>query len=337
MTANRGQIGTDGDAPIGDVAEDSELRRYLLGVGYRLLGCVQDAEDAVQEAFVRWQQEEQSTIRDPRGWLTTVVARIALDQLRSARRRREEYVGPWLPEPIVGDDACDPANEVVLRESVHTAMLVVLESLSPAERVVFVLREVFGIHYDRIAAAVDRSQATCRQLYARSCRYVRRNTPRFELDRSYQQAVVTEFRRACGGGDLTSLVRVLDPEVMVRSDGGGVVTAARRPIVGVDRVATYLLRVLRKWPITLRPATVNEAAGLVAECDGRIAGVISLTVREGRICGVDAVLNPEKLRLVPGAGTTPATPSARFSPVPRHSAEAVEPLLPPRAAGHDRR
>ncbi|MGH3831728.1 MAG: RNA polymerase sigma factor SigJ [Pseudonocardiaceae bacterium] len=297
-----------------ELAEHGEFRRYLIGVAYRLLGSVADAEDVVQEALARWYQEDKTKINNSRGWLTVVVSRIALDQLRSARRRREEYVGPWLPEPIVetAGDTVDPAEKVIFEESVHMAMLVVLESLSPAERAVFVLREVFNLPYEQVAKVVGRSRVACRQLDVRARRYVRSKVSRFEPDQHAQKVASTAFRAACASGDLVSLIQVLDHDVVVHTDGGGVVTAARRPIVGAERVANYLLRVLRKWPVTLRPATVNGTAGIVAECKGKTVAVASLAVAQGRIAQLDLVVNPDKFRTAaPNPDGTPTVTALR--------------------------
>jgi RNA polymerase sigma-70 factor, ECF subfamily len=292
--------------------------------------------------MARWYTHDRTKVRDARKWLTTVVSRIAIDQLKSARRQRETYVGPWLPEPIVEDpdEKARPESRVVFEESVHMAMLVVLEALTPAERTVFVLHEVFDLPYQDIAKAIGRSPAACRQLDMRARQHVRSGVSRYELSPREQRAASEAFLAACNSGDLASLLRILDHDVVVNSDGGGVIRAARRPVHGAERVARYLLRVRHRWPVTLRPVVVNGAPGLIAECQGTVAAVISFAMAEGRIARVDIVLNPAKLQHASGAHVPllAALPPPRNSPRPatqdiqNHLAERTV-VPPPRQHG----
>jgi len=282
-------------------AEFGAIRPRLVGVAYGLLGSVDEAEDVVQDAWFRLGRAERSEIGDVTGWLVVTVSRLALDVLRSARVRREEYVGPWLPEPVVGGN--DPADRVTLDESMSMAMLVVLESLSPAERTAFVLHDVFGLPFGEVARVVGRSAAACRQLAARARGHVAARAPRFEVDETEHRRVVEAFARVVrggdGDGDIDALMALLDPGVVLRSDGGGVVRAARRPVHGSERVARFLLGVARRIGNADRLAviTVNGRAGLLRASEGGLS-VYGLTVSEGRITGIDIMRNPEKLRSV---------------------------------------
>ena len=292
-------------------------RGYLTAVAYRMLGSLADAEDAVQEAYLRFARADLDTVREPRGWLTTVIGRICLDHLSSARVRREQYVGPWLPEPLVGSDAglgmasLTPEDRITLDESVSMAMLVVLESLSPPERTAFVLHDVLSLSYEEVAATVGRSEAACRQLISRARGRIQQRAPRFTVDAQQQNAVVEAFLNACADGGVDTLVKVLAPEVVLRSDGGGLVSAARRPVIGAENVARLLLGLAAKhtaFPWTRR---VNGATGLVFEGSDGIAGVMAFTVDDGRITEIDFVVNPEKLGRVPLPGRSePGSTSA---------------------------
>jgi RNA polymerase sigma-70 factor (ECF subfamily) len=273
--------------------------RRLFGVAYRLLGTVADAEDAVQETFLRWEQTDQATIEKPRGWLTTVLTRYCLDQLRSARARREAYVGTWLPEPLVAEGdamAEDPGERVVMDESISLAMLVVLQTLSPAERAVFVLHDVFGLGFEEVATVVGRTPAACRQLATRARRHVEERRPRFDPDAAEQRRVVGAFLDASARGDLEALLRLLDPSVVLRADGGGMVAAAGRPVRGAERAAR-VLRAGQTWypGMTARMVAVNGGAGALMTADGEVVAVVGVTVAGGRITAIDIVVNPEKL------------------------------------------
>ncbi|WP_205697885.1 RNA polymerase sigma factor SigJ [Conexibacter sp. SYSU D00693] len=275
-------------------------RAHLVRVAYGTLGSVAEAEDAVQEAWLRLQRlEDPSTIRDLRAWLTTTVSRIALDVLGSARSRREQYVGPWLPEPLVEDLAAeDPADRVTLDESVGMALMVVLEQLSPPERTAFVLHDVFGVGFDEVAEVVGRSPDAARQLASRARRRVREERPRFQTTRAEQLAVVQAFAEAAAGGDVEGLLAVLDPDVVWRSDGGGKVWASRRPQRGAAKVAKAMAYFRSRGAGTGRIAEVNGGPGLVVVDGDDVLTVMAFCVHEGRITALDVVRNPDKLKHV---------------------------------------
>jgi RNA polymerase sigma-70 factor (ECF subfamily) len=269
-------------------------RDRLVGLAYRMLGSVFEAEEVVQEAFLRLHRAQ--GVEDPGQWLTRVVSRLCLDQLGSARARREVYVGQWLPEPILTQPGLD--DEMVLAESVTTAMLVVLETLSPLERVVFVLRESFGFDYAAIAAALGRSPVAVRQLASRARQHVQARRPRFEVNPAERDRVARAFLAACAGADLEGLLAVLDPEVVLRSDGGGKVPSAPHPIGGALRVARAVVGLLGLVPpgAAAHWMRVNGTLGLVYQLEGRPFAAVSLDVADGRVVGVNLVVNPDKLQ-----------------------------------------
>ncbi len=296
---------------MSDVSEptvDAELigeRRHLLSLAFRMLGTVAEAEDAVQETYIRWyrmDQAERDRIEVPRAWLTRVASRICLDMLGTARARRERYVGPWLPEPVpvsaFTEAPMDPLDQVTLDDSVSTALLVVLESMTPAERVAFVLHDVFAVPFAEIADIVGRTPAACRKLAtsarARVSKAPARSVPRAEHDR-----VVRAFAAASRSGDLRRLTEILDPEVVLDSDGGGAVSAARNPVRGADHVARFILGLLRKQMMSGEAIEqeTNDGLGFAMWQEGRIVGVVTLESLAGRITRVRVVLNPEKLSL----------------------------------------
>jgi len=279
--------------------EFEALRPHLLRLAYSQLGSLDEAEDVVQEAWLRLQRSDRAAIVDLRGWLTTVVGRLALDALRSARVRREQYVGPWLPDPLVEAPSPepDPADRVTLEESVSHALLVVLESLSPAERTAFVLHDVFGYRFDEVAAVVGRTPVSARRLASRARRHVIERRPRYPASREDQRRVVEAFMAAVGEGDVAGLLAVLDPDVVMRSDGGGRVRAARKPVQGAERVGRVVLGLARKGMAgaEVEFVDVNGAPGvLVREASGTIS-VGAFTVDGGRITAIDVVRNPDKL------------------------------------------
>ncbi|WP_067812687.1 RNA polymerase sigma factor SigJ [Actinomadura kijaniata] len=291
---------------------DAERPR-LLRVAYATLGSLAEAEDCVQEAWLRLRGlEDPDAIRDLRGWLIRTVGRLALDALGSARARRERYVGIWLPEPLVGDPAfghaCDPADRVTLDESVSTALLLVMESLSPAERTAFLLHDVFGLTFDEVADVVGRSPAAVRQLASRARRHVAEGRPRFPPTPGEQRRVVTAFAAACRDGDLERLTALLDPRVVCRGDGGGKVSSLPREERGAGRVARLVLSFVRDPLREMRITTVNGAAGLVLRGDDGVLSVASLTVDDGRITAIDVVRNPDKLASVPGGTAVAPAP-----------------------------
>ncbi|MCW2523127.1 MAG: polymerase sigma factor SigJ [Frankiales bacterium] len=272
-------------------------RPRLIRVAYAVLGSTSDAEDVVSDGWLRLiTADARDYILDVEAWATVTVARLALDLLKSARVRRERYVGPWLPEPIV-ETTTDPADRVTLDESVSYALMVVLETLSPAERTTWVLHDLFGLPFDEVAAIVGRSPAAVRQLAARARQHVADNAPRVQVTASEHDAAVAAFLSASAGGDLAGLLRVLDPEVLLTSDGGGQVHAARRPVLGADRVGRFILGIagnVREGQ-RLEPVSVNGATGLALYDGDELSIVVSFTVRNARIVRLDFVLAPDKL------------------------------------------
>ena len=274
------------------------LRPYLLRVAYSHLGSLDDALDVVQEAWLRLQRSGPDQVHDLRAWLTTVVARLSLDELTSARARRERYVGTWLPEPIVNSlgQSGDPSERVCLDESVSMALLIILESLSPAERCAFLLHDVFDYSLEEVAGILGRSLEATRQLAARGRRSVQARQPRHAVGADEQRRVVTAFLAACQSGKLETLIELLDPEVVFRSDGGGLVPAARTIFTGAERVARIAAALARKRPLVgAQLVPVNGASGLMIESEG-VLSIVAFTVSHGRISEINVMRNPTKLR-----------------------------------------
>ncbi|WP_345608255.1 RNA polymerase sigma factor SigJ [Pseudonocardia adelaidensis] len=273
-------------------------RRQLINLAYRLLGSLSDAEDVVQETYARWYAmsgQQRDAIGSPGAWLTTVAGRICLDLLRSARVRRERYVGEWVPEPLP-DGGDDPADRVTLDESVSMAFLVVLESMTPAERVAFVLHDVFRYPFGDVAEIVGRTPAACRQL-ASSARRRIRAAPAPAGPAAQQAALVREFKQAWEARDVQALIGLLDPDAVAVADGGGLASAALHPTEGGERVARACIDIAGRLPgVTLLERTVNGQPGLVAQRDGITITVYAFAVAAGRITRIWAVRNPEKLR-----------------------------------------
>lgn len=277
-------------------------RRLLFTVAYQMLGSVADAEDTVQDAWLRWSAADRSDVGDPRAWLVRTTTRLAVDRLTSARARRETYVGPWLPEPLLtaaDDTVRDPSDEVVLGEQVSLALLVVLETLSPAERAVFVLREVFGLPAGEVAGVLGRSEAAVRQLAHRAREHVAARRPRFDADRQAHREVTERFLAACVGGDVDALLAALAPGAVLVSDGGGRARAALRPITGADKVARFLAAVTTGGAslpgLRIGLAEVNGLPGVAAWTDAGPYVAVSLVVADGLVQQVLVVLNPDKL------------------------------------------
>ena len=284
-------------------------RRQLINVAYRLLGSVGDAEDVVQETYARWYampRQQQKAIESPGAWLTKVASRICLDLLGSARVRRERYVGEWIPEPLPdqmewtnqrsGSTSVDPADRVTLDESINMAFLVVLESMTPAERVAFILHDVFGYSFPEVAEIVGRTPAACRQL-ATSARRRIRASPAPATPTAQQAALVRSFKQAWEAKDLNALIGLLDPDVTVTADGGGLVSAALHPIRGGEQVAHIAVGIVSRAPdLTILERTVNGQPGLVAQQDGVTVTVLAFDFAGERIKHIWAVRNPEKLR-----------------------------------------
>jgi RNA polymerase sigma factor (sigma-70 family) len=278
-------------------AEQFERHRtHLHAVAYRMLGSVTEAEDAVQEAWLRLSRADADTVTNLGGWLTTVVGRVCLDMLRTRRSRREDYVGTWLPEPIVSaDDETDPEQQAVLADSVGLALLVVLETLTPAERLAFVLHDMFGVPFEEVAPIVDRTPAAARQLASRARRRVRGAAPTPDPDLGRQREVVAAFLAATRAGDFDALLAVLDPDVVFRIDAG-TGPLARPPAVGAPAVARELLSRGSRFAPLARLGIVNGAVGLIVGSGPRPAAVAACTVTEGRIVAIDLIVDPDKLR-----------------------------------------
>jgi RNA polymerase sigma-70 factor (ECF subfamily) len=274
------------------------LRPQLTRVAYGILGSLTEAEDVVQEAWLRLGRTDAAVIEDLRAWLTTVVGRLALDALGSARRRRESYVGEWLPEPLV--EEYDGEEDPTLDESVSTALMVVLERLSPAERTAFLLHDVFDLPFEKVAAVVGRSPAAVRRLASRARAHVEAGKPRFPADRDEEARILAAFVTAWQEGDHEALLGLLDPGAIMRSDGGGRVPSAGKPLLGAERIVRALVALARSADRRgeeprCRVVRVNGAAGLLVH-DSYSTSVVSLTIDAGRIAAIDIVRNPEKLR-----------------------------------------
>jgi RNA polymerase sigma-70 factor (TIGR02957 family) len=273
-------------------------RNLLFTVAYEMLGSAADAEDVLQETWMRWVRVDVGTVRDQRAYLVRITTRQALNRLRTMGRRKEEYIGPWLPEPLLTTP--DVAEDAELAESVSMAIMLVLETLSPTERAVFVLREAFDVTYDEIAAAVDKSPAAVRQIAHRARQHVDARRPREVVSASETRAVLESFRTAFDTGDLQGLLDVLAPEVILVSDGGGVKRAALRPILGAEKVVRFVVGGVGKTEaaVSSEPIVVNGGPALILRLDGEIDGVMALRVEDARITGLYYVRNPEKLSRV---------------------------------------
>jgi RNA polymerase sigma-70 factor, ECF subfamily len=280
----------------------SELRRLMFSIAYRMTGSVSDAEDIAQEAFIRLERARRdgTQVDSPRSWLSTVTTRLAIDHLRSARAQRERYVGQWLPEPLLTDAAPGPAEHAEVADTVSQAFLVMLETLSPVERAVFLLREVFGCDYPEIADAVGKSEQNCRQIATRARRHVEDRTPRFDPDERRREELLERFLVASETGDMRALKDVLAADVVLYSDGGGKASAARKPIVGAERVSRLMVAVARKRARRgggrMELATVNGQPGRIQfEPDGSVSDILTVDVVDGAIRVVRIMRNPDKL------------------------------------------
>jgi RNA polymerase sigma-70 factor (TIGR02957 family) len=267
-------------------------RNLLFTVAYEMLGSAADAEDVLQETWLRWVDVDRTRVRDERAYLVRITTRLALNRMRSNARRRESYVGPWLPEPLL--TAPDVAEDVELADSVSLAMLTVLETLAPTERAVFVLREVFDFGYDEIAAAVDKTPAAVRQIASRARAHVSERRPRADTTAGERDRVLERFMVAASTGDIQSLLDVLAPDVVLITDGGGVKKAALRPILGADKVVRFLDAV-SAGPAHADVVLVNGAPALRVFLDGELDTIVSMVVEDGLVTGLYAVRNPAKL------------------------------------------
>ncbi len=276
-----------------------DYRNLLFSVAYRVLGSAADAEDAVQDAWVKWSAADRSQVADPKAYLVRIVTNLAMDRLRSAARQRETYVGPWLPEPVITDETVDT-------ESVSMALLVVLESLTPLERAVFVLKEAFGFNYAEIADAVERSEETVRQAAHRARGHVQARRPRFHAGRTRQREVTERFFTAASGGDINTLMQLLAPDVTLWTDGGGKVRQATRPVTGAERVAKWFAGVgtrpyegVSPTDIHVEVVDLNGAPGIVFSGAGRVIATLTLELDEnGLVTTIHNVANPDKLAAV---------------------------------------
>jgi len=282
----------------------SEHRKLLFAIAYRLLGSAADAEDVVQDAWFKWSGADRAQVSDPKAYLARIVSNLAMDRLRSTRRQRETYVGPWLPEPILTEP--DASEDVAVAESVSVAMLVVLETLSPLERAVFVLKEVFDFSYAEIADAVDRSEAAVRQAGHRARNHIQARRPRFEADRTKRRELTERFFAASIGGDINELMELLAPDVTLWTDGGGKVRQAMRPIIGVDNVVRWLAGAASRpyegveiGSMSAEVAEINGAPGVVFSGAGRIIATLTVDLDDdGRIVTIHNVANPDKLHAI---------------------------------------
>ncbi|MBQ0905728.1 RNA polymerase sigma-70 factor [Micromonospora sp. U21] len=270
-------------------------RNLLFTVAYEILGSAADAEDVLQETWLRWVKVDLDQVRDQRAYLIQITTRQSLNRLRTLQRRKEAYVGPWLPEPLL--TAPDTAENIELAESVSMAMMLVIETLSPTERAVFVLREAFEVSFDEIAAAVDKSPAAVRQIAHRARRHVDARRPRKVVSPSERRAALEAFQRAVETNDLRGLLHVLAPDVVVVSDGGGVKQAALRPIVGAEKAVRMFIGSMQKvgGTLTTEATVINGSPALLFRLDGEIDGVAALRIEDARVTGIYYVRNPEKL------------------------------------------
>jgi RNA polymerase sigma-70 factor, ECF subfamily len=281
--------------------DDFNLHRPLLfSIAYRMLGTVTDAEDMVQETFLRWQQTANETVRSAKTYLSTIVTRLCIDHLRSVRVQREQYVGTWLPEPMLTQQSHHPTDLMELAESLSIAFLAVLERLSPIERAVFLLRDVFDYDYDEIGQMVGKSPANCRQILSRAKQHLSDQRPRFPVPRTQQEQITAQFLDASAKGDLPDLLLLLAKDVTFYSDGGGKVVAALKPIHGAQKVARMLLAIRRKWLLNSlsRLVEINGQPGIVQYLDGNIHSAMTFEIIDGFIQSIYSVRNPEKLKQV---------------------------------------
>jgi len=290
------------------LATFDQYRSLLFSVAYRMLGSVADAEDMLQETFIRWQQAPDEEIRSPRAFLVTIISRLCINHLQSARVQREEYVGQWLPEPIITRPGSDPLEIVRVDESLSMAFLVMLERLTAVERAVFLLREVFEYEYSEIAAVLSQSEANCRQILSRAKQHVSAIRPRFKTSSQKKSDLLERFLKATSDGDIQGLVALLSSDVVLHSDGGGKAIAAPNLIQGADNVARGIFGGLQKIVpnnLVRRVMEINGEPGVVSYLDGKPHSVLTLGAGEGRIHAIYILTNPEKVAHLPGLLTPP--------------------------------
>ena len=290
--------------------KDFERHRSLLfSIAYRMLGSIAEAEDVVQEAYLRWREVPEGEVHSPKSYLSAVVTRLSIDRLRSARR--EEYIGPWLPEPLISDRAEELVAHDELDESLSMAFLVLLESLNPVERAVFLLREVFDYDYEEISSIVRKSEANCRQIARRARQSVAARRPRFERSLEKEKMLTERFVEACMSGDMEGLLELLSEDVTLWSDGGGKVQAARKPVRGAEKVAGFMLRLAQFGAMqgaTYQLTTINGQPGMVAFLNGTPYTALALDFVEDKIAGIAVVVNPEKLTGLGGRQSVGGSP-----------------------------
>jgi RNA polymerase sigma-70 factor (ECF subfamily) len=281
---------------LNPATEQFEAQRpHLRAVAYRMLGSLSEADDAVQEAWLRLNRSDTTAVDNLAGWLTTVVARVCLDMLRSRRAKREDFIGSRLPDPVVADRADDPEQQALLADAVGLALLVVLDKLTPAERLAFVLHDMFGVPFEEIGPIVDRTPAAARQMASRARRRVRGAAPAPDSDLAAQRRVVDAFLAAARDGDFEGLVAVLHPDAVFRLDTAGVGRGARPPVVGAEAIAETVLETAPTFAHLGRPAIVNGAAGLRIVSGDRLLSIVGFTIHDGRIAAIDIVADPAKL------------------------------------------
>jgi len=305
---NRKEFPTGGEGQQTDpgvsisLATFDQYRSLLFSIAYRMLGSVADAEDMLQETFIRWQQSREDNIESPRAFLVTIMSRLCINHLQSARVRREEYVGEWLPEPIVTDPGSDPFGIIKVDESLSMAFLVLLERLRPIERAVFLLREVFECEYSEIGNVVGQSETNCRQILRRARQHVSAVLPRFKASAGKQTDLFEQFLKAVETGEMSGLIELLSKDVVLHSDGGGKAVAVPNEVRGADKVARGILGGLQRLvPKTLvrKLVRINGAPGLVNYFQGKPHSVLTLDIQDGRIREIYIVTNPEKLSHIP--------------------------------------
>lgn len=292
---------------MSELSSFDNYRPYLFAIAYRMLGSVMDAEDMVQEAFLRWQKTSHESVTSPKSFLATIVTRLCLDYLKSARVQREAYIGPWLPEPLPQDTAvggesfATSEGAILLSDSISIAFLVLLENLSPTERAVFLLHDVFDYGYRDIAQMVQKSEAACRQLVRRARQHLHANRPRYSASPEESDQLTAEFFQACVGGDMEKLLLLLAEDVVEWSDGGGKVHAARKPIIGQEKVSRFMLGIARQMPpnAEVKFAYFNGQPGAVVYVDGRPFAIAILDIVDQQIKNIYNVINPDKLRHIP--------------------------------------
>ena len=292
---------TDTAGAMNRVEDFNQYRSLLFAIAYRMLGSVMDAEDMVQETFLRWQQASAQNIKSTKAFLTTIVTRLCIDRLRSARVQREQYVGSWLPEPIVTEQSSDPTTMAELADSLTMAFLVLLERLSPLERAVFLLREAFEYDYNEIGRIVEKNAANCRQIARRARQHLADQRPRFQASLRQQEQLTRKFMRASHQGDLQGLLDLLAEDITLWSDGGGQVVACLKPLHGAAKVAGFLRAIHRRYhklglDYDVELAHVNGQPGVIYTLDGNIESVVAVEIADNRIQSLYFVRNPNKLK-----------------------------------------